>query len=300
LLVFHWVAIIFGWASIVLFVVLVVYKFIKVKNLPLNLRWEVYPVPNETNEKRQYGGSYMEDTDWVKKPRHASKLAELAEIGSEIFFLKRVREHNPYGLWSLSMAMHWGLYILVLWLGLLVVSNVMPALTPLSNWMGGIAFLLGTFGSIALIIKRVTNSNLRLYTTSIDYFNLMFLVVIFGLGLATWTMDPQLAEHQTYINRMFTFDPISISPTVTGMFFALQAFVIYMPLSKLIHYIMKHFTFTEILWDDAFNVKGSEKDGQILRQLSYMVDWAAPHIGQGKTWLEDVQDASMGEGESDD
>ena len=68
-----------------------------------------------------------------------------------------------------------------------------------------------------------------------------------------------------------------------------------MPCSKLIHYIMKHFTFRETLWDDAFIVKGSRKDKRIARQLSYKVDWAGPHIAPGKTWLEDVQATAAGE-----
>jgi hypothetical protein len=70
------------------------------------------------------------------------------------------------------------------------------------------------------------------------------------------------------------------------MFLLLQAFAIYMPCSKLIHYIMKHFTFHETLWDDAFNVKGTKKDQQLQRQLSCKVSWAGPHIAQGKTWNE--------------
>ena len=96
---------------------------------------------------------------------------------------------------------------------------------------------------------------------------------------------------------MLTFKPGSISPAVTVMFFTLQAFAIYMPFSKLIHYVMKHFTFTETLWDDAFNVKDSDKDHQLARQLGYAKNWSGPHFSDHKSWFEDVQPAAKGKAE---
>jgi nitrate reductase gamma subunit len=184
----------------------------------------------------------------------------------------------------------------VAWIGFLVVGNWLPFLKPITVLVGVISLLLGTIGSLGLIIKRITNQNLRLYSAPIDYFNLVFLAVIFGLGLISWRADPDFLGHQTYLGNMLFFRPTPVTPTVVAMFFALQAFAIYMPFSKLIHYVMKHFTFTETLWDDAFNLKGSQKDQQIERQLGYTKSWAAPHFSADKTWLEDVQSAPMGEG----
>ena len=54
---FQWFTILFGWASFFLFVVLAAYKIHRIATLPLNLRWEVYPVPHETGDKHLYGGS---------------------------------------------------------------------------------------------------------------------------------------------------------------------------------------------------------------------------------------------------
>ncbi len=105
-MIFQWFTIIFGWASIFIFIFLAAYKFYRIAILPLNLRWEVYPVPHETRDRRSYGGSYMEQVDWAKKPRFSSLLAELGEMGLEIFLLNRLRKHNPYRLWPLSLAMH--------------------------------------------------------------------------------------------------------------------------------------------------------------------------------------------------
>lgn len=292
---FQWFTIVFGWASIFLFVVLAAYKLYKFATMPLNLRWEVYPVPHETADRRHYGGSYMEQVDWTKKPRSSSLLAEMVEMGSEIFFLKRIREHNPYHLWPLSMALHWGIYLLFLWIGLLAATNLIPALTSLTVAVGVMSFVLGAGGTVGLIVKRATNRNLALYTAPIDYFNLVFLAAIFGLGFVSWLADPLFSQHQAYVGSLLFFRPTSASPVVVSMFLLLQVFAIYMPCSKLIHYIMKHFTFRETLWDDEFNVKGSSRDKRIVRQLSYVVNWAGPHIVPGKTWLENVQVTSAGE-----
>jgi nitrate reductase gamma subunit len=292
-LIFQWFTIIFGWASILIFVFMAAYKFYRIATLPLNLRWEVYPVPHETKDRRSYGGSYMEQVDWARKPRSSSLLAELGEMGSEIFLLNRVRKHNPYHLWPLSMAMHWGIYLLLLWIGLLAVTHWMTALASLTVVVGVSALVLGTCGAIGLIVKRATDKNLARYTAPADYFNLVFLAAIFGLGLISWLVDPHFSQHQSYILSLIFFKPTSVSPTVVAMFFILQAFAIYMPFSKLIHYIMKHFTFTEILWDDEFKAKSSSKDRRITRQLSYVKQWSGSHIGRGKTWLEDAQEISV-------
>ena len=57
----------FGWLAAVLFIGVSAYKIARIARLPLNVRWEVYPVPHEAKEKRPYGGSYMEEMDWAQQ-----------------------------------------------------------------------------------------------------------------------------------------------------------------------------------------------------------------------------------------
>ena len=73
------------------------------------------------------------------------------------------------------------------------------------------------------------------------------------------------------------------------VFLLLELFFIYMPFSKLIHYIAKYFTFHQALWDDGFKAAGDATDRQLVRQLGYTASWAGPHMVPGKTWLEEVQ-----------
>ena len=81
---------IFGWLAALLFIGVSGYKIVRLVRLPLNVRWEVYPVPHESKEKRQYGGSYMEEMDWATKTRTKSPLPACLEIAAEVLMLRKV------------------------------------------------------------------------------------------------------------------------------------------------------------------------------------------------------------------
>ncbi|MEW5720812.1 MAG: respiratory nitrate reductase subunit gamma [Chloroflexota bacterium] len=287
-----------GWFSAALFVIVSAYKMYKIAAAPLNVRWEVYPVPHEEGARRHYGGSYMEEVGWAKKTRAGSLIAEVVEMSTEIFLLQRVRKHNPYGVWLFSMAMHWGLYLGVGLLGLLVIENLiaLPALALLTNIVGVVAFALGTLGALGLVVRRATDRNLSLYTTPLDYFNLFLLAAIFVLGLASVATAGSFAAHRAYIGGVLRFQPTMAPPLVALTFLVFELFVIYMPFSKLIHYFAKYFTYHSQLWDDAFKAKGSPTDKKVAEQLAYTAAWSAPHVVAGKSWLEQAQNTNV-EGE---
>lgn len=291
----EYLLILFGWLSAALFVIVSAYKIYRVATSPLNVRWEVYPVPHEEGERRHYGGSYMEEVDWAKKARASSLAAELVEMGQEIFLLQRVRKYNPYGIWLLSMAMHWGLYLGAGLLALLVVEHfvALPVLALLTTIVGVVAFALGTLGALGLMVKRAIDRNLNLYTAPIDYFNLLWLATLFVLGLASFAVNGSFAAHRAYIGSVLTFTPTPTPMLVALTFLVFELFVIYMPFSKLIHYFAKYFTYHSQLWDDAFKTKGSPTDRKVQEQLAYTVAWSAPHIVPGKSWLEQAQNPNV-------
>ncbi len=80
-----------------------------------------------------------------------------------------------------------------------------------------------------------------------------------------------------------------VPPVVLIHFIVLELFMIYMPFTKIIHYIGKYFTFEQTLWDDAFKSKSSATDRKVQKQLAYPMTWSAPHIVPDKTWLEQAQ-----------
>jgi len=287
----QWFMVLFGWFSLVVFVVGAAYKAVKFSRMPLNLRWEVYPVPHEEAEKRHYGGSYMEEMDWAKKPLPSSLAGEIVEMGSEIFFLKKVRVYNPYNLWFFSMAMHWGIYLLFGWVFLLVIGAILKvdALSQVTGIVGIVSFVLGAFGCLTLMIKRATNSELKLYTEPVEYFNLLLLLAIFVTGIISWLMDPSFVGSRNYVGGAIFFDPTPVPSIVLLNFLLFGIFLIYMPFSKYLHYLAKYFNFHQSLWDDAFKQKGSPKDLKNIEQVGYTFHWAGPHASPDKTWLENAQ-----------
>jgi nitrate reductase gamma subunit len=289
--------ILFGWLSVIIFVIGIVYRIVKFATMPVNLRWEVYPVPHEDRDKRSIGASYMEEIDWAKKPPYKSLWGEIVEMGYEIFLLRKVREYNPYKIWAPSMAMHWGIYLLFIWVFLLLAENIfdIKSLNEITIITGIFSFILGASGCIILIIKRAANADLRLYTAPVDYFNLLFLFSIFATGFISWWTDPSFIYSRKYINNLISLNPSHPPFEVMLNFLLLELFLIYMPFTKLLHYVAKYFTFHHGLWDDRFKEKGSAIDKKIIKQLSYVVTWGGPHVVGGKTWLEEAQDYKLEE-----
>ncbi len=287
----------FGWLAALVFVGVSAWKIFRLARLPLNVRWEVYPVPHEAKDKRRYGGSYMEEVDWARAKRSSSPFPTCLEIATEVLTLKRVREHNGYGVWPLSLAMHWGLYLYFGWIFVLAAGSALHAAVPaaVTTGLGLAAHLLGAGGALGLVIKRRTNGNLRPYTAPGDYFNLFFIAAFFVAGLVSWPGDRSFAAHQAYIGGALRFKPVSVPTAVATSFLLFELFLIYMPFTKLIHYFAKYFTFDRALWDDAFKAKGSAVDQQVVRQLGYTPGWTAPHFAPGQTWLQQAQTPALPE-----
>jgi nitrate reductase gamma subunit len=194
--------------------------------------------------------------------------------------------------------MHWGLYLYFGWLLLLVVENAVnvAGLSGLTIAVGLAAHVLGAGGALGLMVKRATNRDLRLYTTPVEYFNLLFLAALFIAGLVSWLGDSSFAAHKAYIGSVLFFRPVHVPVAVSVSFLLFELFMIYMPFTKLIHYFAKYFTFDRALWDDDFKAKGSAVDRQVTAQLAYNATWAAPHVAPGQTWLQQAQTTALPEG----
>lgn len=279
-----------GWFSILSFVGVATYKLVRLSNQPLHIRWELYPVAHEPNH---YGGSYMEEIDYASKPRHTVLLNELKELLAEVFYLKRVKEHNRFGIWPFTLAMHWGIYLFFFWIFLLLFEGLFDLqcniFSLFANILGVCSFSLGTFGTLGLIIKRTGSTGLKLYTRPADYFNLLFLLFIFSTAFLSWAGDPSLISPRVYVKGVLFWKAPDAPLPVLLNFLSLELFLIYMPFTKLFHYAAKFFTFHKVLWDDRLNTKDSPTDKKIMAQLAYQVTWAAPHIVPGKTWMEQAQ-----------
>ena len=187
--------------------------------------------------------------------------------------------------------MHWGLYLYFGWLFLLVVGNLInvAGLDGFTMMVGLAGQSLGAAGALGLILKRAMTRDLHRYTSPLDYFNLLFIAAMFLASLVSWFGDKSFADHKAYVGGELFFRPVHVPAAVSLSFLLFELFVIYMPFTKLIHYVAKYFTFDLALWDDDFKAKGSDVDRRIAAQLGYNVTWAAPHMAPGKTWLQQAQ-----------
>ena len=299
---------IFAFSAIGIFLIVATYRTLAIIRLPVHLRWELAPIPNEKGKGR-YGGSYLEEYEWWKKRQHRSRIAPIIYMAKEILLMRGIWKHNR-GLWPLTFAFHIGIYLTIGMLFLSLVNAVFIITEiPLAvlNVTLGIAsvfalvgYLLGSLGAIGLILKRALDANLRPFNTIARYFNLLFLGAVFISGAYAWLHSVNFAsEMSLFIKGLVTLDagvtvtfPLSLHTIISLLF------LIYIPWTDMIHFIAKYFTYHEIRWDDK---PQNEKMGKELRGLlSQPVSWSAAHVKADgrKSWVDITTEKKSDEKES--
>jgi nitrate reductase gamma subunit len=289
-----------AYLALLVFFGAVALRALKYLRNPVHLRWELYPVAHEGKGRDVYGGSYLEDVDWWKKPRETSTFGELKVMVPEILFLKAVWEHNR-PLWYSTYAFHLGLYLTCAFIALVLGGSIAQVagsppeagalallFVAIPAILGPVAFALSTLGALLLLHRRITNEDMRTYSSPGHYFNLVLFIIAMGLALASWqTFDPTFAHLRGFLAGLMTFqfgavdNPLFAAQLIVG--FALMA---YIPLTHMAHFFMKYFLYHDIRWGDVPNSDG-EYSARILTALNYPVTWSAPHVhGNGKSWAE--------------
>jgi nitrate reductase gamma subunit len=268
--------------------------------MPVHLRWEIYPVAHEKG--RPYGGSYLEDIEWWHRPRSISLFGEFKTFVSEILFFKEYFK-NKRGFWYFVYPFHIGLFLLIAWAVLILVGAILSLLSVnIVSANGNIAaeviyyltlvtglagFVTGLFGTIGLLIKRATDKDLKIYTDPIDYFNLACILAIFIVGLAAWLVeDRTFGLTRSYVQGLLVFKPVTIGPVLVAFLLISSLFLLYMPFTRMLHYVAKYFTYHKVRWDDEPSRKGGKMEQDVEGLLRQQGDWSASHIQQGKTWSE--------------
>ncbi|MGB9699135.1 MAG: respiratory nitrate reductase subunit gamma [Thermodesulfobacteriota bacterium] len=298
----------FTYTCFIIFLIGVAGRIYRQKKLPLHLRWELYPVKNEPGAKAQYGGSYMEEPNWWEKERTSSLGNEIKYMIPEILFLRGLWEKNRQ-LWCLSFPFHFGLYLILATLLLLLLSalamirgiRISPnygglslLLYYLTIFSGFLGLTLGAIGAVGLLIRRWRDPELRAYSNIADYFNLLillgFLVVAFLSGLF---YDPTFDRARAYVHALLTLRtmPLSSAHDESSFLGSLTIFwgsiiLAYIPFTHMAHMFMKFFSYHEIRWEHTPNLKGGKIEAAVQTNLKFKPTWSAPHIkadGQ-KTW----------------
>ena len=186
-----------SYLCLAVFILASVLRVYKQLTLPVHLRWELYPVKHETGARAEYGGSYMEESNWWEKERHSSLFNEAKYMIPEILLLRGVFEENRK-LWWISFPFHFGLYMMIGTLGFILIgaSSMMGGakigpesggvslfLYYLTILTGFVGLTLGTLGTAGLFLRRLSDPEMKRYSSFADYFNLVFLLLFFVVAL---------------------------------------------------------------------------------------------------------------------
>ncbi len=296
-----------AYLAIAVFLVAVLVRFRMWAKMPLHMRWELYPVAHEPG-KAHYGGSYLEELDWWKKPRETSLWGELSHMIPEILFLVAVRAKNPK-LWLRTFPFHFGLYLTIasvfLMLTFGVVETVAPGALASANVASifqtatvvvGVAGLgLGIVGALGLLYRRLTDPDLQDFTAPADLFNLVFFIVAFGCSLATfWLVDRDGAIVMGFATNLVGFKLVALQGAGLAVQLPLASIVLmsllvaYVPMTHMSHFVGKYFAYHTIRWNDAPNLPGGDQEQAIQGLLGRPISWSASHIGGDgkKSWAD--------------
>jgi nitrate reductase gamma subunit len=295
-----------GASQIVIYVLAAAFVFaflarvIRVARMPIHLRWELYPLAGET--QRPWGGSYLEDPDWWRKPREEkSFIAEMGFVGREILFFKEYFHRNR-SLWYIVYPFHIGIFLLVGFFVLLFVGSLMmvgdvAVSAESANAAGkaihyatlvvGIAGLaLGAVGCLALLVRKLTDQTMIPYTRRVEYFNIVVVLAVFVTGLLAWGIaDIGFETAREYMKSLITFNGMENLPALIAAHTILLAFLLaYLPYTNMMHFFAKYFTYHRVRWDDAPNLRGSSLERGLRPLLEQRVSWAAPHMQTIDKW----------------
>lgn len=205
------------YASVAILGLGLIYKIAYWFRAPIHLHWELFPYPHTLVE-------------------------QLNELVTEVLALRSLFTYNRK-LWFPSWIMHWGIYLVVFWLALLLLG------VPFAAYLGQAGGVLALAGSLLLILFRLFDADLRKISAPVEYFNLLFLFLLalsalisgilsdFGLRnylLSLLTLAPQLPLPKNYLVPLLLF----------------ELFMMYIPFTRMAHFAAKFFTYHKVKWGE--------------------------------------------------
>jgi nitrate reductase gamma subunit len=284
---------VFTFSAIFIFLVLVVYRILAIRRMPIHLRWELAPIPHEKG-KAKYGGSYLEEYEWWRKPRKHTRIAPIVYMLREIFLMRGVWKNNR-SLWPFSYSLHAGIYLVIITLFLHILNalfiithisvSVLDVFQHIASVTAIVGYMLGSLGSIGLILKRALDSDFKPFSTFSTYFRLVFLGAVFASGLWAWFDAGNYAsEMSIFVKNLFINTGVTLALPASIHIIISWLFVMYLPLTDMLHFIAKYFTYHAVRWNDE--PINNQMDEKLKGLLTKPMDWSAPHAGSGKSWAE--------------
>lgn len=302
-----------AYLAVGIFLVACVARVVMWLRMPMHVRWELYPVAHEKG-RADYGGSYLEEVDWWKKPRETTLIGEVSAMFKEIVFLVALKEHNKK-LWDRSFPFHFGLYLIICATVTMIGYSILGVISSGLLEGGFQSFvmavirifaycgvILAVVGAAGLLQRRLSDPGLRNYSAPADIFNLVLFVVTMGFVLLNMLVnDAGMEKSFLLVYGMVTFDGSVMEAIQPNFLFTLAVILFagllaYIPLTHMSHFIGKYFAYHAIRWADEPNLRGSSHEKPIHEALARPVSWAAPHIkGDGKKTWADVATAEAEE-----
>jgi nitrate reductase gamma subunit len=291
--------------SYVFIIVVYVLKVVKIVKMPVHLRWELYPVPHEKGYK--YGGSYLEELEWWKRPRYRNTLRSILFKMRDYFTFPGYFMVNKI-YWLGLYLWHIGFYLIVLFhiisfFSAIVLLNTSINIGPeTGTTIGGIffyftivvaltSFIFGSIGSVILLIKRLADPDLKNYATYSNYFNYIFFLIVFLSGFAAWYfVDPDFTAYREFWKNLITFKYYYVDALVYVHIMLFSVFLIYLPFTRSTHYITKTFAFFGVFWDDVPIIDNKNMQRKIKISMNKKVTWSASHIKQNTTWVDQCKE----------
>lgn len=210
------IGIILPYVALLAFLAGFAYKVLAWARAPQHLHWELFPYPHTL------GG-------------------QLQEMFTEVVALRSLRSHNRK-IWLPSLLMHWGIYLTIIWLFLLLIGFPYPA-------VGLVGGLLAALGSAWLFITRLTG-DLKIISTPVEYLNLILVFLVSFTGVVTGFFAEATAVRD-YLLGLLSLNPrLPSRPSLLWEIFFLEVFLLYLPFGRMIHFAAKYFTYHRVKWGE--------------------------------------------------
>jgi len=243
-------------------------------------------VPHETSPRAAHGGSYFEESEWWTKPRRVNRTGEVAVMAREILLLETVRKAKP-SLWWRSQIFHSGVFLVLAAICCDYLTAVAAPMGILGHITGYLGLLLILAGSLALLWRRIADSELGDYTHAADFAQLVALTIA-ALLLLAGSLRPDAPSVRQFSRAAIFFDTnLQVPALLAAGILVTAALIAYIPFSRMAHFIGKYFSYHAVRWDDAPN-RGGKLSRVLANNLALKPTWAASHIvADGtKTWAE--------------
>ena len=210
------IAEVFPYLAFGLFLLGTVLRVVHWMRQPAHLKWTLYPVPEGLSGQLRY-------------------------MAKEIFTFATLYRFNRR-LWIGTYALHMAMGGFVIF-GLAYVLDWTPSLlVKFFLWIIVIA-------AVYILLLRLSDRNLRVLSSGEEYFNLLFLLLAASAGLFASAAPGISPRYYLLSVAKLRPDALFLSGGYLPALLMGGLFLIYLPWSKMIHYVSKYFSYHRISWE---------------------------------------------------